>query len=392
MASGAGVRENPDRFAERLYEQLVRHRELHFSKFEGEPEQIDELKAHIRHVEPLPTMVELKTLVETTFYASISKEEGADVNFSLLWSNPQMAAESEWPRLQFECSLPLDVELLRKLSPASDPNHVDICAFLSENGPEIWGLLFLRERSPRGRGYPPGLTFIVDGPGTLIVKMGSQLVGTYSMGIGVVLNEDEQVDQIGLMQLLAKIFSDDRDGREKLFAAGKVLNFANEALLAGQGATLLVTIGDMSPASVNFPKYATECVSREDLASRLADNKFLYLSTSMSRIALVDGAVVMNEFGVVFGFGGMIRTSNELDFEVLVADSRNFKGKGKSIKLSEFSGGSRHRSALSFCYDNPGAAALVVSHDGIMSVMTRPLNENRVVVFRPFYRTFELGI
>jgi hypothetical protein len=392
MAELANAKENPDSFAERLHKMLLEKRAERFALFSGDPAEIEELKAHINYVEPIPELDEIRSLLETAFYASIAREEGADVTFSLIWTNPRMAEESDWPRLQFDEGVGLQVEALRKLSPASDPELVDIALYSGENGPSIWGLVFLREKELGRRGFPPGLTVIVDSPGVLTIKSGSELVATYSRGLGVLVSEGTQIDKVGLVQLLAKIFSDDRDGREKIFAASKVLNFANEALIAGQGATLLITMGSEAPIGVSFPRYKAEVVSREQLSVRLADNKFLYLSKSISRIALVDGAVVMSEFGVIFGFGGMIKVADAKDFEILLVDSRNFAGKGTAIRLSEFSGGSRHRSALSFCYENPGAAALVVSHDGVMSVMTRPLQEDRVIVVRPFYKTFDLGM
>jgi hypothetical protein len=88
----------------------------------------------------------------------------------------------------------------------------------------------------------------------------------------------------------------------------------------------------------------------------------------------------------------MIRTDQTPDFEVLVVNPAIPTNPPVRLRLSGFSGGARHRSSLVFCYLNPGSLALVVSHDGVMSVMTRPLEENSVVVLRPFLRGSDLGI
>lgn len=392
MSGDVGVRESPAEFADRVVDQLQNLRAANFKELSGDNDSIKDLKSTISRLAPLPSLQAARQCVETAFYASIAREEGSDVIFSLLWTDPALAQESSWPRMQFQTSLALDVEAVRKLSPASDPDLVDIAAFEGAKGPEIWGLLFLRDRMPGRRSLPPGFAIVVDAPGALTVKMGGTLVGTYSRGYGVVVQEGIQIDKIGLVQLLAKIFSDGRDGREKLMLASKIVNFASEALEAKQGATLLVTMGRDAPVGVQFSKYGIEDVSRNQLSDRLADNEFLYLSRSMSRVALVDGAVVMNEHGTIYGFGGMIQTDAPSEFNLTIVDSRNFKGAGKDLKLSEFSGGSRHRSALSFCYANTGSVALVVSHDGVMSVMTRPIEEDRVIVIRPFLKTFDLGL
>lgn len=336
--------------------------------------------------------MQLKSLVQNAFYASITREEGQDVRFSLLWSDPQLAAKFDWPRATFANEIPFNVESLRKLSPASDPERVDICAFSGDEIPQIWGLVFIRERSEGQKTYPPGLTLIVDSPGTLVIKTENRLVGTYSRGFGVLIEEGVHIDSVGIKQILAKIFSDERDFKEKIFSAARIIDFANEALVAGQGATILITMGNTPPEGVIFPKFLIDDASRKTLTEYLSNGDFQYLTKSLSRIALVDGAIVISEYGEIFGFGGMIQAAIKDDFQVVLVDSRNFNGSGKTISLSDFSGGSRHRSALAFCYENAGSAALVVSHDGIMSVMTRPTTEDRVLVVRPFLRTFDLGI
>ena len=94
----------------------------------------------------------------------------------------------------------------------------------------------------------------------------------------------------------------------------------------------------------------------------------------------------------LIGAETMIRTEETPDFSVALVNPQSPTEPCKRVTLSSFSAGARHRSALVFCYLNPGAAALVVSHDGVMSLLTRPVMEDCVVALRPLRRGTPLAI
>lgn len=164
------------------------------------------------------------------------------------------------------------------------------------------------------------------------------------------------------------------------------------ALEGGQGATVLVVPSGMTPTGFDPPRYAVHDASRQILASALSDPNRIELVRSVARMAFVDGALLLDESGILHGAGTMIRTERTDNFEVIIVSPASPANNHKSIRLTEFSGGSRHRSALVFCYLNPGALALVVSHDGVMSVITRPYEEQGVFVLTPFLRGSDLSI
>lgn len=196
-----------------------------------------------------------------------------------------------------------------------------------------------------------------------------------------------------LRQLLAKAFDSPRSFPDRYASAAGIIDMACVALEGGQGATILVVPSGMTPTGLDPSRYAVHDASRQILASALSDPDRIELVRSVARMAFVDGALVLDESGILLGAGTMIRTERTADdFDLMIVNPAFPANNRKPIRLTEFSGGSRHRSAFVFCHLNPGALALVVSHDGVMSVITRPLEEQGVFVLRPFLRGSDLSI
>jgi hypothetical protein len=90
----------------------------------------------------------------------------------------------------------------------------------------------------------------------------------------------------------------------------------------------------------------------------------------------------------LIGSGAMIRSPlrsapGEIEYVLIKPTEPSEYPAPRSI--DDFPGGARHRSAIEFCYWNPESVAVVVSQDGVMSLMSRPTDEDSVLVLRPFY-------
>jgi hypothetical protein len=84
----------------------------------------------------------------------------------------------------------------------------------------------------------------------------------------------------------------------------------------------------------------------------------------------IDGALVLGTDLSVFGFGGLVRNIENPPRAFRARDAMG--GEIEEYDLSQR--GTRHRSAICFCGDCPGALAIVVSQDGTLSAMIARAN------------------
>jgi hypothetical protein len=375
--------------ASELLDRLTVEHQKFFASWQGDEESLRSARADYERVRPLPRQQDLAELLDVAFLASIAQEEGRAVTFTLLYCDPLLAIESQWPMIRFASDLALTVEDIRKFSPATDPSTVDIGVFRQDGPLFLWGVAYLRRAVPGVPGvreYPPGLSITSRQPGVLVVREGMRDVLVFSRGHVTIPDERGGVVSSTLRQFLAKAFDSQRSFLDRYASAARIIDMACVALEGGQGATVLVVPSGMTPMGLDTPRYAVHDASRQILASALSDPDRIELVRSVARMAFVDGALVLEESGILLGAGTMIRTERTDDFELFIVSPASPANNHKRIRLTEFSGGSRHRSALVFCYLNPGALALVVSHDGVMSVITRPHEEQGVFVLTPFLR------
>ncbi|MBX3349797.1 MAG: hypothetical protein KF747_13795 [Nitrospira sp.] len=382
----------PRHAASRLHAQLLEQRATFLNTIVASEAEVEEFRRHKSRVEPIPSLADLEALLDVAFFSSLTQEERKSVVFSLLYCDPTLAVESKWPVVRFASDLPFSVEQIRKLSPATDPQAIDIGVYPSNGELAIWGTVYLRRSQPGQRSFPPGLSFVSHQVGVVTVRDGLQDLLTFSHGQLTFTETHATFDSLGLRQLVGKAFHEDRSFPDRYTSAAKIIDMACVALNGGVGATVLVVPKGMTPKALDQAKYGVHESTRETLAAALADSNQIDLVRSVAQLAFIDGALVVDEFGMLLGAGTMIRTEQTPDFAIALIDPAAPSVPHTQIALSSFSGGARHRSALVFCYMNPGALALVVSHDGVMSVLVRPTQEDRVLVFRPFRKGAPLSI
>jgi len=378
--------------ASQLYSLLLKRHQQDFASWRGSDEVTASASAHYERIRPIPSERVLADLLDIAFFASITQEEGKSVSFTLLYCDPEVAIESKWPAIKFTAELPLAIEHIRKLSPATDSSDVDIAVFDRNGDLFLWGLVYIRHSAPGALCYPPGLSVSSRQAGVVVVQESMENVLIFRNGTVTFFDSGVDINKWSLRQILAKAFDTQRTFPDRYATAARIIDMASVALENGSGATVLVVPEGMNTTGLDAPKYSVHDSSRELLAAALSDQERTDIVKSVARLAFVDGALVLDEHGALLGAGTMIRTEQTLDFDVLIFNPAAPNAPPLRRTLSSFSGGARHRSALVFCYLNPGTLSLVVSHDGVMSVMTRPIEEDGVAVFRPFLRGFDLGI
>lgn len=380
----------PHEISEALHQLINRSRQVEFSKLQGDAHVIEGIVAHKSRVEPIPSPEHMRELLDAAFFSSLTQEEGQPVSFSLIYTDPALAIESAWPCIRLASALPLTTEHIRKLSPAAPPELVDVAVFPHGSSLKIWGLLYVRRTSPGQRSYPPGLCITALQTGALSAKFTGKELLSYSRGEAVFFDPDESIDAFGLRQLLATVFADDRPFPEKYKTAAALLSMCSVPLDLGSGATLLVVPENHELQGLDAPRYQADEITCKVLSSALTSADQPQVAPAAARLLFIDGAVIFREGVGLLGAGAMIRTSNTADFSIRIVSPHRHSAVPIETTLSGFNGGARHRSALVFCHTNPGALAIVVSQDGVMSLLVRPLREDCVYAIRPIRRGAQL--
>jgi hypothetical protein len=372
---------------------LIRKRAEHRRKeWPSSQEEFDTAESQRRYVAPLPTVEEIGSLTDTAFLASVTREEGRDVAFRALFCDPAMAAASLWPLVVFNQSIPWSVEDIRKLSPACGHESTDIAVYRVDGALHIWGLLYVRRKEVGQRSAPTGFTVESHQAASIHATFDGEPVLMYSKSECTVPEVEGVVDKVDIRKIIAEALDEIPGFRERMTMASRLVDMANEALVSGHGATILLVPSGMSPRCLDAPRYVLATSTTEALEKAFLDLSGIAATRGVARLAFLDGALLIEATGKVRAAGAMILVQRPYDFPVVTLSPSHPKRKATECKLADFGGGARHRSALVFCFENPGAFALVVSHDGQLSICTRPLNEAVVVAIRPILRGTDIGI
>lgn len=252
--------------ASELLDRLTAKRQKFFASWQGDEESLRSARADYERVRPLPRQQDLAELLDVAFLASIAQEEGRAVTFTLLYCDPLLAIESQWPMIRFASDLALTVDEIRKLSPATDPSTVDIGVFRQDGPLFLWGVAYLRRAVPGFPGvrqYPPGLSITSRQPGVLVVREGMRDVLVFSGGHVTIPDEHGGVVSSTLRQLLAKAFDSPPSFPDRYASAAGIIDMACVALEGGQGATVLVVPSGMTQGTRPITIRRTRCVSTD---------------------------------------------------------------------------------------------------------------------------------
>ncbi|WP_439556365.1 putative sensor domain DACNV-containing protein, partial [Dyadobacter sp.] len=135
--------------AREIAEQVVSHFEKHHSAVSRYYEQ---------DLAPKPDRKTIEAIVDTTFWASLRKEEGRSPKVSIAYLPP---SDAEHP-LIFAETLPLSASTLTKLAPAVERSGIHLGVWTEGGELRIWGTTRVI----------PGLCFVLEviEPGMLVIK------------------------------------------------------------------------------------------------------------------------------------------------------------------------------------------------------------------------------
>lgn len=320
-----------------------------------------------------PDAQSIEAIIDTAFWASLRREEGATPTISLALLPPGHAGQA----LTFNEWLPLYPAALAKLAPAVERPGIHLGVWPVDGALRVWGTT----RSI------PAFCFVLEvvGSGLLVIKHRNEPFGKF---VNIAVLEGDQIkivdDRSGLVPecpgLLKSLL-----GQNETPTSGESVNVLVHLAASMRahhrgGALLVVPDGDeqwresiLEPVVYAVAPRFTELA---DLMAREHEERRTHewqedLRRAVDAIAgltAVDGATLMTTAYHVLAFGAKItrRRSRPPVERVMVTEP--IRDHAPEVVTASQLGGTRHFSAAQFVQDQPQAMALVASQDGRFTI------------------------
>jgi hypothetical protein len=331
----------------------------------------------------LITSLQLQSLIEVSFWASLIQEEGKYHEFSLALCPPEFTTDS----FVFKSRAPLEAALLARLAPAFGPQENSIGVWFDEHGELfIWGFIPSAGTS---------LAVRVHEPGQLLVSFDFGVAGFTAFISG---SRTEFVDPSNLPPQWRRPELEERSDDHAQIAefmrslkCGGTLLLVNEKGSWADSIHQPVTfIGQPYVKIKNDILYRDKILKQELNKDPLTSHQHRSVREDarkslevIGNLTAMDGATLVTFDLDVLAFGAKIRAKNVDHKPERLVISEPFEGSvEREIGLSEL-GGTRHQSAAQFVFDQKDAIAIVASQDGRLSVLGWDRTEGKVAVIRP---------
>lgn len=326
--------------------------------------------------ETIPPVEELALLVEAAFWASLEREEGRPLHFTLNFMMPEPSGDR---LITFSEPLPYDVRGLTKLAPAVGTTKAALLVgAFGKEGLKIWGR----------RGYSKGpLAVRVIDPGSVVVKFNETNVAAISRSEAVHIRDPLLTRNSAIWSRFAgeegEQYDQWRDPR-----INAILETVKRMRAIGHGGTLLVVPRESrwqesvkTPIAYASPEHYSpfrEPISKlREIIGKPGHTwmEEMYWWTgvneacqTLSQMTAVDGATIITYDLDVVGFGAKLREKpGSVEPPIIYnVDPLDHKDWIVRVKLGQL-GGTRHQSAARFVADQQESIAFVVSQDGDVS-------------------------
>ena len=335
---------------------------------------------------PIPspvTSLQLQSLIEVSFWASLIQEEGQYHDFSLALCPQDFATDS----FVFESRVPFQAAQLAKLAPALAPQENSIGVWLDEHDEWfIWGFTPSAGISLAVRTHEPG---------ELLVSFDFGVAGFTAFISG---SRTEFVDPSNLPQNLRRPqFEGRSDDHAQIAEFMRSLKCGGTLLLVTEHSAWMDSIHQpVTFIGQPYEKIKNDLLYRDKILrpelnkgpltshqQRSAKEDADQSLEVIGKLTTVDGATLVTFDLDVLAFGAKIKAKNVDHKPERLLISEPFEGSvAREIGLSEL-GGTRHQSAAQFVFDQKDAIAIVASQDGGLSVLGWDRTEGKVAVIRP---------
>lgn len=371
-----------------------------------------------------PKLEDLHAIINTAFFASLKKEEGKSLEFSLaliteqeIDDTPSLSPDYRMQvKMKFPEPLPLNVETISKFGRAFEKDSTALAVELSENEPnqnyQIWGAIFFGPsvHNPLnfeainfgGPGFttqrPDCLLVTADSVGSLIIAFGGHNMGYFENGefiqsvpspfshgaIGEYIEEAlksnrwfDRQNWHHYLQTIKKILFEAAKHRE-----GATIVFSPPASIEEIKQFFNATYSFTGDLGINFLLNETIKTNYEN--PQFFPQKRILLGRrleTLARLSCIDGALVITTEWEMLGFGCKL-IAPKWNGDVLIGpNSHNFSGGGSSLDRTKL--GMRHNSAIDFIGSCPKTIAFVISEDGPIRGFVKR-DENTILCWRDF--------
>lgn len=375
-----------------------------WSLLDNSARRMDELNPEGISERPrIPTQEELEMLLSTAFWASLMREEGRTVQFSL-----EFCSGDEHATWTFAKPIQFSARELVRIAPAFQTRfeHLGVWPKPSGNGDlAIWGskrygLSRLRIRVI----YPGRLTVHLDG-GEKVVLSESRLGVVASTPSGFwkrpneamprgtnphgsnrrELGSDREISH-ALLSIAEGMFNHGHGGTLLFSPSGSWIDSVKRPVhyqfespfTEARDAMAEVIDASLQPRdNTKFSALLRDMVSPESMARR---DRLRSACAAIGTFTSIDGAVVLEHDFSVPAIGVKIEPKTPLPVDVDETDV--FENTCRTPREVSELGGTRHSSAVQFAYDRRDSLAIVASQDGIVSAVEWDSEAERVVVTR----------
>lgn len=348
----------------------------------------------------LPTEAALSKVIEDVFWSSVDRYEGTPVRARIFFAPREALAGSEGI-IQLAARHPISPNTIRQLSPAYSAEGALLAVEDAADDIGVEGLLgsfgfpFFGSVSPV---WMKWLCVESRGPGAVRVSVGYEPILEFTRGTVKQLG-GMSFDRTAAEALLmnTRLFTAEPAGRD-WYVSSALLDIAFAIEQHGTGGALWIlpagnciggdleglgerigmraewwepyremwemrtsTIRLLNPGCDRGHEFLQQAAQQSDLLRRHS------LTRSISSLAKVDGAIVINGSPEVLAFGVICNKFRHPVTEILRSNNPSHPMDGEVVDGSIF-GGSRHRSAIDFCSSHSPAGAVVASHDGGLTV------------------------
>jgi hypothetical protein len=343
-----------------------------------------------RHYEqelaPRPDAWIIESIIDTTFWASLRREEGRSPKVSIAFLPPE---NTEKPLL-FAERLKFTTNILTKLAPAVERSGIHLGVWFYGGDLYIWGTT----RSI------PGLCFVLEviEPGMLVIK--HRRVDGFGKFVNVAVLKGDQVkvinEESGNVKDCPSLI-----GSMMGFTSPSVWNDSLNILVQlsvsmrehGRGGILLVvpsgrqTWRDSIIHPISYavdPAFSelAELHRQHELSPVLWQNRLNSAIHNLAGLTAVDGATIINDKYELMAFGAKIgRSPYGHPVEEILVTEPVIGNEGVVMHPVQV-GGTRHLSAAQFVHDQHDAIALVASQDGRFTIFSWSGCEGKVQAHR----------
>ncbi len=324
---------------------------------------------------PIPSNQVIESIIDTTFWASLRREEGRFPKISIAFLPPHLAEQP----LIFENSLSFNPNVLTKLAPSVEHAGIHLGVWIENDELYIWGTTT----------SIPGLCFVLEvvEPGLLVVK--HRRTDGFGKFINVAVLKGDQIKIIdenssALPDCPALIGS--MIGVASPSSWNDSLNVLVQLAVAmrahQRGGALLIVPSqhDSWRSSIIYPiTYSVQPVFAGlsllnhkgiDLQNYAFQSKLNQAINGVAGLTAVDGATIINDKFEVLAFGAKIGRSPSGKALEAILVTEPILGNEPQVVHPVQNGGTRHLSAAQFVYDQRDAIALVASQDGRFTIFS----------------------